>query len=89
MKEIVRIIEDFMEGFDEVLEKDMLNIYFFLLEFDYEKVVEEFLFESIKRVLLLSDDIMFFEFFDGDEDIYEEKMNMWYWEIEVLLKSFF
>ena len=87
-KEIARITEDLMEGLDEVLEKDMLNTYFFLPELDYEKAAEEPLFESIKRAPSLSDDITLPESSDGDEDIHEEKMNTWHRETEAPSKSF-
>ncbi|MFI2982954.1 MULTISPECIES: vWA domain-containing protein [Bacillus] len=87
-EQIARITEDLMEGLDEVLEKDMLNTYFFLPELDYEKAAEEPLFESVKKAPSLSDDLTLPESSDGDEEIFEEKMNTWHRETEAPAKSF-
>lgn len=38
-----------MDGLEEVLDKDMLNTYFFLPELDYAKAAEQPLFEEEKK----------------------------------------
>lgn len=55
--DIAIIVKELTEGFDELLEKDMLNTYFFFPELDYEKAAKEPLFHDLKRKPKLSEDI--------------------------------
>ena len=55
--DIAAIVKELMEGFDELLEKDMLNTYFFFPELDYEQAAKEPLFHDLKRKPTLSEDI--------------------------------
>ncbi|PNB52575.1 hypothetical protein C1X64_35105, partial [Pseudomonas sp. GW456-E7] len=80
--------EDLMDGLEEVLDKDMLNTYFFLPELDYAKAAEQPLFEEEKKAPKLSDDITLPKKSDGDEDIHEEEMPTWHRETEAPSKSF-
>lgn len=78
IKDVLCICFEFLDVFDDIIEKDMFNIYFFLVEFQYDQLEEGLIFEDLKcKDLLVNDDILEYEK-DGDEDIYEEKMEMWY-----------
>lgn len=56
-RQVLKIVEDLMDGLEEVLDKDMLNTYFFLPELDYAKAAEQPLFVDEKKAPKLSDDI--------------------------------
>ncbi|CAF1793429.1 nitric oxide reductase activation protein NorD [Bacillus subtilis] len=87
-RQVLKIVEDLMDGLEEVLDKDMLNTYFFLPELDYAKAAEQPLFEEEKKAPKLSDDITLPKKSDGDEDIHEEEMPTWHRETEAPSKSF-
>ncbi|MDT1118455.1 VWA domain-containing protein [Bacillus altitudinis] len=86
--DIAIIVKELTEGFDELLEKDMLNTYFFFPELDYEKAVKEPLFHDLKRKPKLSEDIKVDREKEGDEDIHNEYMEVWHRETEAPSKSF-
>ena len=76
--DIATIVKELTEGFDELLEKDMLNTYFFFPELDYEKAAKEPLFHDLKRKPKLSEDIKVDREKQGDEDIHQEYMEVWH-----------
>ncbi|MDF9414557.1 vWA domain-containing protein [Bacillus altitudinis] len=86
--DIAIIVKELTEGFDELLEKDMLNTYFFFPELDYEKAAKEPLFHDLKRKPKLSEDIKVDREKEGDEDIHNEYMEVWHRETEAPSKSF-
>ncbi|MGE6629745.1 VWA domain-containing protein [Bacillus sp. NPDC077027] len=86
--DIATIVKRITEGLDELLEKDMLNTYFFFPELDYEKAATEPLFQDLKRKPTLSDDLKVDRKKDGDEDIHNEYMEVWHRETEAPSKSF-
>ncbi|PNU24534.1 hypothetical protein C1954_07655 [Bacillus stratosphericus] len=86
--DIAAIVKVLMEGFDELLEKDMLNTYFFFPELDYEQAAKEPLFHDLKRKPTLSEDIKVDREKEGDEDIHQEYMEVWHRETEAPSKSF-
>ncbi|MFA3776145.1 VWA domain-containing protein [Bacillus safensis] len=86
--DIAAIVKELMEGFDELLEKDMLNTYFFFPELDYEQAAKEPLFHDLKRKPKLSEDIKVDREKAGDEDIHQEYMEVWHRETEAPSKSF-
>ncbi|MEN7367913.1 hypothetical protein, partial [Bacillus safensis] len=86
--DIAAIVKELMEGFDELLEKDMLNTYFFFPELDYEQAAKEPLFHDLKRKPTLSEDIKVDREKEGDEDIHQEYMEVWHRETEAPSKSF-
>ncbi|MFN2745738.1 MULTISPECIES: vWA domain-containing protein [Bacillus] len=87
-KETAAIVKTLMEGFEEVLERDMLNTYFFFPELDYEEVDEENLFHDLKAKPKLSEDLTLEEKSAGDEDVHDEEMPTWHRETEAPAKSF-
>ncbi|ARW07107.1 vWA domain-containing protein [Bacillus atrophaeus] len=86
--QVLNVVKEIMDGLEEVLDKDMLNTYFFLPELDYEQAAEQPLFEDIKTAPKLSDDLKLPKKSDGDEDIHEEEMPTWHRETEAPSKSF-
>ncbi|MGG0836728.1 VWA domain-containing protein [Bacillus paralicheniformis] len=86
--DIVSIVTGLMEGFEEVLEKDMLNTYFFFPELEYEQVDEEELFQDLKAKPKLSEDLTLEEKSTGDEEVHEEEMPTWHRETKAPAKSF-
>ena len=87
-KDVSRICLELVDVFDDIIEKDMLNTYFFLAELQYDQLEEGLTFEDLKRKdSLVNDDILEHEK-DGDEDIHEEKMEMWHRETSEATQSF-
>jgi nitric oxide reductase activation protein len=87
-KDVSRICLELVDVFDDIVEKDMLNTYFFLAELQYDQLEEGLTFEDLKRKdSLVNDDILEHEK-DGDEDIHEEKMEMWHRETSEATQSF-
>ncbi|MGB3567201.1 MAG: hypothetical protein WBA30_08625, partial [Priestia megaterium] len=87
-KDVSRICLELVDVFDDIVEKDMLNTYFFLAELQYDQLAEGLTFEDLKRKdSLVNDDILEHEK-DGDEDIHEEKMEMWHRETSEATQSF-
>jgi len=87
-KDISRICLDLVDLFDDILEKDMLNTYFFLAELDYEELETGLTFDDLKRESKLANDDILEHEQDGDEDIHEEKMEMWHRETSKATQSF-
>ncbi|RSK28284.1 VWA domain-containing protein [Bacillus sp. HMF5848] len=86
-KAIVSIVLRVMEVLDEILERDMLNLYFFLPEHVYSE--DKLIFEDLKRRDRLRNNDLLEDVKNGDEDVHdEEKMPMWHRETESPTKSF-
>ncbi|MBD1379006.1 vWA domain-containing protein [Metabacillus arenae] len=86
--ENVKITLEIAEVMDEVLEKDMLNTYFFLPDIDYHLIEEGLTFDDLKRTSKLDHDDTLADQKKGDEDINEEKMPTWHRETNAPSKSF-
>ncbi|TYR80762.1 VWA domain-containing protein [Priestia megaterium] len=87
-KDVSRICLELVDLFDEILEEDMLNTYFFLAELDYDQLEDGLTFDDLKRKSKLSNDDILDHEKDGDEDIHEEKMEMWHRETSKATQSF-
>ncbi|MCG1020999.1 vWA domain-containing protein [Sutcliffiella horikoshii] len=88
--EILRSVKVIVEVLEELLEKDMLNTYFFLPDFT-EKLEEEHgpTFDEMKRKSdLKNDDIKQKDKQDDEEDVHEDKLPTWHRESESNNKSF-
>ncbi|MDA7027795.1 VWA domain-containing protein [Bacillus sp. CLL-7-23] len=87
-EDIVSIVNTLMESFEEVLEKDMLNTYFFFPELAYEQVDETSLFKDLKAKPKLSEELNLDKEKSGDEEVLDEEMPTWHRETEAPAKSF-
>ncbi|NPC93092.1 VWA domain-containing protein [Bacillus sp. WMMC1349] len=87
-EDIVWIVINLMESFEEVLEKDMLNTYFFFPELAYEQVDETSLFKDLKAKPKLSEELNLDQEKSGDEEVLDEEMPTWHRETEAPAKSF-
>ncbi|MDA1475049.1 nitric oxide reductase activation protein NorD [Bacillus changyiensis] len=87
-EDIVWIVNTLMESFEEVLEKDMLNTYFFFPELAYEQVDETSLFKDLKAKPKLSEELNLDKEKSGDEEVLDEEMPTWHRETEAPAKSF-
>ncbi|MDQ0228916.1 vWA domain-containing protein [Metabacillus malikii] len=87
-EQIVKLVLDIIEPLEEILEKDMLNTYFFLAELPYETIVSPSLFEELKRNPKLKNKDSLKDARQGDEDVHENKMPTWHSETSKPTKSF-
>jgi nitric oxide reductase activation protein len=87
--DIIKITDTIIEVLEEILEKDMLNMYFFLPDFS-EKVKEEQTptFDEMKRKSELKNEDVKQTDKDEDEDVHEDKLPTWHRESESNNKSF-
>ncbi|MBM7703444.1 vWA domain-containing protein [Metabacillus iocasae] len=87
-KDIAKICLELMDVFDDILEQDMLNTYFLLPELNYEEMDQGLTFDDLKRKSKLSNDDILKHEKDGEEDLHEEKMEMWHRETSKPTQSF-
>ncbi|ANB60581.1 vWA domain-containing protein [Anoxybacteroides amylolyticum] len=80
---VVLLITGMLEG---ILEKDMLNTYFYLPEHSYEP--QGMLMEDIKRIDPLNNCDVLNEGKEGDEDVHEQTLPTWHRETSKMTKSF-
>ncbi|ART76653.1 hypothetical protein B4U37_11650 [Sutcliffiella horikoshii] len=89
-KDILRSVEIIVEVLEDLLEKDMLNTYFFLPDFsEMPEVDKSPTFDEMKRKSeLKNDDIKQKDNEDDEEDVHEDKLPTWHRESESNNKSF-
>lgn len=86
-KDVVDICTIIIDVLDEVLENDMLNIYFHLPELDYEHL-DSIPFDDLKRKKRLKNDDRIEDAQKGDEDVHKEVLPTWHQETSKPTKSF-
>lgn len=86
--QIIRIALDVVDVLDEILEKDMLNTYFYLAELPYESIQEQSLFDELKRKSKLKNKDSIEDAKKGDEDVHGDKLPTWHSETSKPTKSF-
>ncbi|KKI90191.1 hypothetical protein WQ54_19565 [Bacillus sp. SA1-12] len=87
-KEVIRIVLDLMEVLEEILEKDMLNTYFYLADLPYESFEANSLFDELKRKSKLKNKDKLADAKKGDEDVHGDKLPTWHSETSKPTKSF-
>ncbi|WP_027409350.1 vWA domain-containing protein [Anoxybacteroides tepidamans] len=86
-KDVAHIAWTIVEAFDDILERDMLNTYFYLPEHSYEEETGLTI-DDLKRTEALNHcDVLDHEK-QGDEDIHEQKLPTWHRETSDMTKSF-
>ncbi|MCA1030286.1 hypothetical protein LCL95_04440 [Bacillus timonensis] len=87
-KDVVKVCMEIMDVLDEVIESDMLNMYFHLPELKYELLMNEMTFDDLKRKDALKNNDKIDDAKEGDEDFHEEKLPTWHQETSKPTKSF-
>ncbi|MCY8234019.1 vWA domain-containing protein [Priestia endophytica] len=87
-REVTRICEEISDVLEEVLEKDMLNTYFLLPDFNYEELQQGLTFDDLKRKSKLKNDDVIKGEKSGEEDIHEDKLPTWHQETSKATESF-
>ncbi|MBB3869858.1 VWA domain-containing protein [Parageobacillus toebii NBRC 107807] len=86
-KEVARITWMITEAFDDVLENDMLNTYFYLPEQSYNEEMGLTL-EDLKRIDPLNNCDILDKEKCGDEDVHDQELPTWHRETSDMTKSF-
>ncbi|TXC93144.1 VWA domain-containing protein [Metabacillus litoralis] len=86
--ESIKIVLDIMDVLEEILDKDMLNTYFYLAELAYDTFQANTLFEELKRKSKLKNKDSLKDAKSGDEDVHEDKLPTWHSETSKPTKSF-
>jgi nitric oxide reductase activation protein len=86
--DLTKMVLEVAEVLDEVLEHDMLNMYFHLPELDYDQWEEGLTFDELKRQPQLDNDDSLGKIQQGDEDIHENNMPTHHRETSKATKSF-
>ncbi|WP_458414505.1 vWA domain-containing protein [Schinkia sp. CFF1] len=73
---------------EEILQADMLNLYFFLSENVYKIFEDELTMDDLVRKKALKNQDVMNKEADGDEDVHSEKLPTWHQETEDKTKSF-
>ncbi|MBZ5749246.1 vWA domain-containing protein [Metabacillus rhizolycopersici] len=87
-KEVIQIVLDIIDVLEEMLDKDMLNTYFFLADLPYETIQHHSLFDELKRKSKLKNKDALEDAKKGDEDVHENKLPTWHSETSKPTKSF-
>lgn len=87
-KDVVTIVSNIMEVIEEILEKDMLNTYFFLPELHYDLVDDGLTIDDLKRKSKLKNDDTLEDVKKGDEDIHDDELSTWHSETSTMTQSF-
>lgn len=87
-REVTRICEEISDVLEEVLEKDMLNTYFLLPDFNYEELQQGLTFDDLKRKSKLKNDDVIKGEKSGEEDVHEDKLPTWHQETSKATESF-
>ncbi|MFC4322831.1 vWA domain-containing protein [Litchfieldia salsa] len=85
--DVVKICKTIIEVLDEILEKDMLNIYFHLPELAYDDL-DLIDMNDLKRKKKLRNDDRLDEVAKGDEDVHQDELPTWHQETSKPTKSF-
>ncbi len=86
--DVAKIIYSVVEVLEEVLQTDMLNLYFYISESVYKKLGDELTYDDIKRRNALKNNDVLDKEKEGDEDVHSEKLPTWHQETEDTTKSF-
>lgn len=87
-REVTRICEEISDVLEEVLERDMLNTYFLLPDFNYEELQQGLTFDDLKRKSKLKNDDVIKGEKSGEEDVHEDKLPTWHQETSKATESF-
>ncbi|WP_078380361.1 vWA domain-containing protein [Sutcliffiella halmapala] len=88
-KDIEKICRNILEVFEELVERDMLNMYFLLPDFaEKEELQDGLTFDEMKRKSELKNNDKKEVEEKDDTDIHEEKLPTWHRETESATKSF-
>ena len=87
-KDVIRICLSIVEVLDEVVDEDMLNMYFHLPELNYGLIEDGMTFDDLKRKDRLKNNDVLDDVKNGDEEIHEEKLPTWHQETKTTTKSF-
>lgn len=86
--DVARIALTAIEVLEEILQEDMLNLYFFLSENVYKRLDDELTIDDLKRKHGLKNCDVLDKEPAGDEDVHTEKLPTWHQETEDATKSF-
>ncbi len=87
-KDTAKITFSVIEVLEELLQEDMLNLYFYLSENVYKKLSDELTYDDLKRRNALKNNEVLDKKKEGDEDVHSEKLPTWHQETEDTTKSF-
>jgi nitric oxide reductase activation protein len=87
-KAVIKIVLDIMDVLEEMLEKDMLNTYFYLADLPYGSYQANSLFDELKRKSKLKNKDSLEDAKKGDEDVHGDKLPTWHSETSKPTKSF-
>lgn len=85
---IIKIVLNVVEILEELLDKDMLNTYFYLADLPYESIKASSLFDELKRKSKLKNKDQIENAKKGDEDVHSDKLPTWHSETSKPTKSF-
>ncbi|MED4354330.1 hypothetical protein P9265_18725 [Schinkia azotoformans] len=87
-RDIAKITFTVMEVLEELLQADMLNLYFYISENVYKKMDDGLTYDDLKRRNGLKNNDVLDKEKEGDEDVHSEKLPTWHQETEDTTKSF-
>ncbi|WP_078546456.1 vWA domain-containing protein [Litchfieldia alkalitelluris] len=85
--DVIKLTAGIIEVLEEVLENDMLNIYFHLPELEYDELFSQN-FDDLKRKNKLKNDDSLDDVKKGDEDVHDDVLPTWHQETSTPTKSF-
>lgn len=87
-KQVTDIVLEIVDVLEEILEKDMLNTYFYLAELPYNNILSGSLYDELKRKSKLKNKDALEDAKQGDEDVHGDKLPTWHSETSKPTKSF-
>ena len=87
-KQVIDIVLEIVDVLEEILEKDMLNTYFYLAELPYNTILSSSLYDELKRKSKLKNKDVLEDAKQGDEDVHGDKLPTWHSETSKPTKSF-
>ncbi|MFV2049845.1 vWA domain-containing protein [Metabacillus sp. YM-086] len=87
-KQVIDIVLEIVDVLEEILEKDMLNTYFYLAELPYNTILSSSLYDELKRKSKLKNKDALENAKQGDEDVHGDKLPTWHSETSKPTKSF-
>lgn len=87
-KDIMKIVFTIVEVLEDIIDKDMLNTYFFLPELNYNLVDICSLFDEMKRKSTLKNADVLIQDKNEEKDVHEDKLPTWHRETSKPTKSF-
>lgn len=86
--QICKIAYNIAEMLDEILDRDMLNTYFYLADLQYDSIKVSSLYDELKRKSKLKNKDQMEDAKKGDEDVHHDKLPTWHSETSKPTKSF-